>query len=348
MNGIPSQPSSALEQPMSTLAQRTADEAKNDFEEAGYSVDKKNDASKQDFIDALQDPDATAIWFIGHGVYNNDTGEPYEMIEFADHTTLTSAQIAAMNLDLSRFTNVTLCSCGQDLQSWKDLFTNPNLKFTSWKKPVSMYKLYWYQWRTHYNILPVQPPPAVHSLLALSEDFAIIDTINNTKYYNLSPVANITGTFILPVDKQAYLNGKTFNFIVSKDNIEGVVYSCMIQNGVTDFMSASPDYNSSADFDIIINDSVYYSLLENPNSWNTVKSTSFVTVNNYSNGTIPDSVILDGYGITVLGQGYINSIPTLSQWGLIILGSVLTILGVIFLYKVSIRRATYYSIKSDC
>ena len=91
--------------------------------------------SKQEFIAALNDPDATALWFIGHGVYDTKTGifgieklgDPLEEIELADGSTITSAEIAALNLDLSRFKQITFHACGQDLQSWRNLF--PNAEF---------------------------------------------------------------------------------------------------------------------------------------------------------------------------------------------------------------------------
>jgi hypothetical protein len=292
--------------------------------------------SKQEFIAALNDPDATALWFIGHGVYDTKTGifgieklgDPLEEIELADGSTITSAEIAALNLDLSRFKQITFHACGQDLQSWRNLF--PNAEFCSWKCTTRAWQYYWWQWGATYNMAVAALPPVIDDALGQTGQYA---TINAGYVNNLAPVANYTEEFTLHSDLQAVLNGKSFNFITSENNINHVLFSCTINSGITQLSSQSVNYNYSADFDIIINDETLNSLLVNPLLWHVMNNVnSGVTVINNSNGSISDEEIFKGIGVLIWGQSA-NTVPTLSEWGLIIFGSLLLITGVIFVWR---------------
>ena len=173
-------------------------------------------------------------------------------------------------------------------------------------------------------------PPVIDDALGQTGQYA---TINAGYVNNLAPVANYTEEFTLHSDLQAVLNVKSFNFITSENNINHVLFSCTINSGITQLSSQSVNYNYSADFDIIINDETLNSLLVNPLLWHVMNNVnSGVTVINNSNGSISDEEIFKGIGVLIWGQSA-NTVPTLSEWGLIIFGSLLLITGVIFVWR---------------
>jgi hypothetical protein len=118
-----------------------AAEAESDFEKAGYEVITNTSATKQDFKDALKDPCARAIWFVGHGGgKSNDAGS--ELLVFTDDW------IAGESVEANPcLKSVTFHACAQNQQSWKDKF--PNAKFYSWTgNTTGLFYFYWQLFHT--------------------------------------------------------------------------------------------------------------------------------------------------------------------------------------------------------
>ncbi len=123
-----------------------ADEAQSDFEKAGYNVIINHSASYRDFKTVLDDPQARAFWFAGHGT--EDDNGPLPMIRGAGGEGITPSEEyypmeAAVLFRKGDLNQVTMHACKQDLPEWRDAF--PGATYDSWSISPIGPMMYWWQ-----------------------------------------------------------------------------------------------------------------------------------------------------------------------------------------------------------
>lgn len=123
-----------------------ADEAQSDFEKAGYNVIINHSASYRDFRTVIDDPQARAFWFAGHGTEDEDG--PLPMIRGAGGEGITPSEEyypmeAAVLFRKENLNQVTMHACKQDLPEWRNAF--PGATYDSWSISPIGPMMYWWQ-----------------------------------------------------------------------------------------------------------------------------------------------------------------------------------------------------------
>ena len=137
---------------MTNAATNVANEALSDFVIAGYDVIIRNPATKQDVIDALNDPCARAIHITGHSVKDTSIIKMSDGGITADPAFVASgeAMLVPSNPNLNY---VRLNSCFQFQQIWIGHF--PGAFFSSQEFWANQIFLFWYEWFN--RIPPIDP-----------------------------------------------------------------------------------------------------------------------------------------------------------------------------------------------
>lgn len=289
-------------------AENSANEAQSDYEDAGYTIVRDDMATIQDFMDALADPDAMAIWFFGHGLYDSVRGkkgkekltDPIEGIGLTDGSKLgTDVPGTYPNLK-----NVTFHACGQDLQSWKDKF--PNAEFNAWSRGVRAWEIWWWQFFKTYMSLGANTmsstdslnTPVINSRLEQTGQFA---ELGNKFICDLAPVSNNMMSFVLEDEWATAFEGSSFNFSATNGLESELLFATTISDGVIDFSTQSLDPLTNPDFEITIGNNSIFTLLEDPDMWSSISASSDVEIINNTGGAKSDQMILDAFGVVTFG-----------------------------------------------
>ncbi|MCJ7767041.1 hypothetical protein MUP79_01435 [Candidatus Bathyarchaeota archaeon] len=283
-----------------TAASNTALEAKSDYEEAGYDVVFINEASKQDVINALNDPDAKALWIVGHGKYDSVAGKtgkekltnPVEMIDMKDAYIEGSDFTPKPNIK-----QVTFHSCGQDLKSWRDLF--PNADFRSWESTTRSWQYYWWQWFNEYDPVTSDASismPKVNPVLEQEGQFYFEPTAG--KYVaNMSYLAN---DFPLHEPLKSQFGSQAVNFYTVDTNTgdRQILFGADIADGKI----GSSYVNGTAipTFDVSVANEALYQILEYPSTiWNAYAA-GYLQITPYV--PVDKDVLFKGMAMLFFGQ----------------------------------------------
>ena len=128
-----------------------ADEAQSDFEDAGYNVISNYHATYQDFQTVMDDGQARAFWFAGHGT--EDDNGPLPMIREARGEGVSPSRKyypaeASVLFRKPNLNQVTMHACKQDLPEWRNAF--PGATYDSWSISPIGPMMYWWQFACTY------------------------------------------------------------------------------------------------------------------------------------------------------------------------------------------------------
>lgn len=140
---------------------KAADSAQANYEGNGYTVCRDETVTMQDIVNAVNDPNARAIWFVGHGGKIPNNGyTPY----WAYNTKANAADRGVRPADLgagpfNQIQQVVVQGCGQFLAGWRDIF--PNASYTSWTGAVNIWQIRFDEfWRGKGRVPPKDEVPA--------------------------------------------------------------------------------------------------------------------------------------------------------------------------------------------
>ncbi|MDQ3621947.1 MAG: hypothetical protein M3463_05585, partial [Verrucomicrobiota bacterium] len=306
-------------------ADYAAAEAINDFQQAGYNPIFYRKAENEDFLTALRDPNARAIWFMGHGTYDEETGIPEAEILFTGGKSLYPAQVPRS----PQISSFTLHACGQGLHDveWKEPF--PSLRhFHAWAEKTRHTAMRSWQRKHEYPVIgltghplaavgaqapaasvmflaapnsPVQPQ--LHPRLQPTTDQFIFLPEAQRLVVDMGAVTNVIDSFVLDWRLRRYIDGRAFNLYTMGSLGDSLLFSAAIKNGIVDLSSASTNPAYNAVFDVRIREDVYHMLLENPDRWTAFSADiSAVHVANRTAGVILDRVALEAIGKVIWGS----------------------------------------------
>jgi len=256
-------------------ARKAALEADKDYKKVCETVVYKEKATKQDVIDALNDPETVAIWIYGHGkydmLYEKIPINPCEMIDMNDTYIEGSDFTPKPNIK-----QVTFHSCGQDLKSWRDLF--PNADFQSWSTPTYAWIVYQWQKMARYvwkneNMdtvdwfgLPLITPP-LDSQIVPRGQYHFEETIG--KY--IVEMGYVANDFPLYEPLKSQFGSQAVNFY-ARNTTTGenyILFGVVIENGRIIYPDAYFNGTTERTVDVSVTDEALYQIIENPSTiWN--------------------------------------------------------------------------------
>jgi len=293
-----------------------AEEAMSDYQDAGYEVILIPEATADDVEKANNDEKTEAIWIYGHGV-----GEKKNLIvDFSEGIAMNGGTyIQGKDWELGGATGeniktlkknekikqVTFHACGQNQQSWRDLF--PNAKFRSWSGKVRHHSIFWWQYFSWYSSVTSNVsliPPNINSIF---QKGCIIpfDDMPEFCYWDIS----LNGSdFPLPEPLASQFGVQSINFyIVETDDIFGDIpeppetlplYGADVVNGaVTQWHW---NVTSTPTIDVIIINQAYYDILEEPSTVWDAYETGNLQIIPYTPSNM--STLLDGIAGLFFGQ----------------------------------------------
>lgn len=287
------------------VAEKVANEAKADFEAAGYKVVIYHIATKQDLIAAIKDPETTALLMIGHG----DTS-PFPQVRMVD------GWVKANDFLGQTFPNiqeVTIHSCAQDLKSWRNLF--PNAEFHSWSTRTFFPAIYW--WQLFHTYKEYHPMPIVNADL-WSKNVITIEDIT------ITPFSTPFDPWFEMDDATASIFGnQTINLIGTDDQgLNGVpLLGLEIHDG--HIINYSYDEILDANFNLVVPESVFFDTIEFPNAILNAYNNGLIDVfiNQYTG--VSEEVLFNGSAAVLFGiNASVRQIPEPST--LLLLSSGLT------------------------
>lgn len=200
---------------------RIAEEAKRDLEAAGYKVVQITEATKAQFKDAVQDPQAKGLVFIDHGTQGQNRvrlkdqdGEP---------SRATSQQFGG---PFPNFDVMTIHACDQNTQKWRDLF--PNADFHSWDGCI--FPSDELRWQQKKQYAPAGAPQADNTSFGISPQLREGQFVTGAEdAYPLQPLGH------WPMDPllAGLFGNRTFTLII-EDQFPpqtNVLFSARIENG---------------------------------------------------------------------------------------------------------------------
>lgn len=309
-------------------ATSSANEAESDFEDAGYEVVRKDEATKQDFIDALNDPCTRAIWVFGHGKYDTKTGllgkeklgDPVPMIDMTDLAVEPDdVNGPANDKKYPNIKQVTFHSCGQDLQGWRELF--PGATFNGWSSTTRGWQIYWWQFFHTYPAinpntgnetasLPPHEPPVLASSLEQTGQYSYEASVD--KYLcDMSPVAN--DCLMGSPTKEAF--GEQVFGVVTDGSVQPpiTVFDAVVQDGcivAVDISGTSP-----RNFYVTMTDDALRAILEDPSQFYPQVDAGEVQLYVIAS-TASSSTLLEGFRQVLFGEPTPPAVPALSNVGL--------------------------------
>jgi len=330
---------------MENYAQNSADQAIADFEEAGYMVVLNDEATAQDVRDALNDPCARGIWILGHGKYDSITGpsgeekvtDPIEMIDMAGATTIQGPSQGADIPANDCLKEVTLHSCGQNLQSWRDHFTGAN--FTAWSSTVRGWQVYWWQYFHEYDSFNSPPttgstPPTVESSQEQTGQFRFEEAVGRF-VCDMDPGANC---YHLTPTLATLFGAQAFN-LIGTDNANTVAITLVGAVSTCGQVTSWQRQVTGPSFEVRMTEAAVRAVLENADAFAGEVSAGRVQLVRHT-AIEPEATLLAGFAGLLFGKDAevmtcsgASSIPTLSWVGAALLGAMLLVVGIITLLR---------------
>lgn len=288
------------------VALNAADEAQSDYEKAGYTVVRVDSARYFHLRQAVSDPFARAIWFLGHGSYKKTypvffdklLGDPEPGLKFFGDRWVEPEQL--LGGPFPQIQQVTLHACGQDLQEWRELFPTA-VSLGEWDastEPTRPHAIYWWQLAATYPpcdrsadkraaVIEERSvvPSGLHQRLWPQGQYHLSDT---AMVYDMAPVTNNRGSFVLEPSMQQIFNGLSFNVLVADSTEPVLLFGAEIEDGTIPVESQTADIRDDASFDVVFTMAALERLFTDPDAWS---STSGVQLEKVASGLDPDSVM---------------------------------------------------------
>jgi hypothetical protein len=327
-----------------TAADNAATEAESDFEAAGYTVVTDVAATKQDVIDALNDPCVRALWIFGHGKYNSCTGlsgeqkltDPAPMIDMSGGLVIDPPDLADLP-GLGCVKELVFHACGQELTAWSDLF--PNANFHAWEGTVRGATIYWWEYLHEYASITSSEgaaaplitaslpsdtdPPVIHPALD-PEGQCVYEPAFDVFRLDWAPVANAR---VLTSALLASFGGlRGVNVIATRDNPAGevILFGATIEDGA--FGLVGPVGLPDPDFEVRLTPAGYFAVLENPALYASEVAAGEIQVTVLA-GDLDEQVAVDAIGELLFEQPSASSVPAITTWGAVLMALMLVIVG---------------------
>lgn len=277
-------------------AYATAQEAKSDYEKAGYNVMFISQANKQDVINAINDPNTKALWIIGHGMHE-DNGTPTPWIQmYGPADQYIEPKDLKVCPNLKNIKQVTFHACNQDLKAWRDLF--PNADFKSWKSAFYFPQAYWWQWWNKYDpatgnataSVPVVNPNYENKQLCYDNDTGMY-------YYDMTCLAN---DFHLNEPLKSQFGSQAVNFyaVDSSTGDKQVLFGANLTDGK--IVSSDPNGTISPTFDVSVTNEALYQIFENPSTIWDFYSGGSLNITSYV--PVSKDTLLNGMACLLFGE----------------------------------------------
>ncbi len=280
-------------------------------------------------------PQHEVVVMIGHGAYD-DEDEPMEGIMMKDGSFFCSTTVQGVNFPQVK--QLFLMGCGQLMQdSWQELF--PNARIYGYLDTVS-----WLVISNNCGKLPADNPSpdeakawaskSTGSTFVLAEVHPSLQAVPHTIIVEGKKVGN-PGSPLNPLHQPpnpAYVQefgSGIFNLWIDSELLVGI----QTADGVVVDYSEIEGY-PSPDFDIRLTEEDYLESLRLPTTLNAAYSTGRIWIGNNSTGLSQHTLFCAFagflYGITPSDT---SDIPTVSQWGLIIMAGLLLTVGAVVIWR---------------
>jgi hypothetical protein len=282
-----------------TACANTAAEVESDFEDAGYNVSSDATATEAEAIAAISDPDVQAVCIISHGDPEIRKGKPKEYregVKMADGEWLDASDFPPNNT-FPNVKEVIIHACGQDQQSWRDLF--PNAKFYSWQGSTKGFIIFW--WQYFYTATPPGEEPLENGIPIIHPSLWSRITYESGGR-TVAPFGNLQDPlFQMPWELAIQFGEKTFNVIARDDeNLSDTVL--LVGAVVEDGHVLEYNYEGyvSPDFEVIIPKTPMFNSLECPASVFSYEGiANGIEIYNYS--STPSAVLFRGFALVHFG-----------------------------------------------
>ena len=300
----------------------SAEEAIDDFLEAGYTVLYDDQADAFEIAVNLQNENIKAFWFIGHGRYSGDevpvaredapiqslwNPQPREsiwipIIEANGGTPMKASGWSnpliktgtTVPLSKSNLNQVTMHACGQNLPGWKSAFSGA--EFDSWSTTANV-------------IAMIMPWQMVATYPEIDENTGdeISQVVKPTKISksdsnsegNLCNTCS-DGNCTIPFAKKSMIKenemcNASFNVFFSDDKLieREIFFSAKITDCVIEYDSVFPNSIEDSDFNVILTPTAFLESYENPEKFTILVDDEKIKA--ISDMSISDDTILDGF-----------------------------------------------------
>lgn len=305
----------------------TAGEVESDFIKfyGKDNVTKNTEATTADIIAALADPNVESICIIAHGNYNFYKQKYEEGVIMRGLDAWFDSDDFPSGTTFPNLKTVIIHSCGQKQQSWKDLFpTATSLdRFYASSGASTPSINYWWQWFFYMtDASPQRQLPDVHESL-WSKTFYEVDGRTAACFGSLQ-----NPLFQMSPRLSSEFGLKTFNIIGYEDansaNIVLLVGAIVEDGHVTSY---SNNGYANPDFEVLVSETAMFNSLESPAAVFSYENEG-IEINNFC--SVSSETLFQGFAkVQFSVEGSTGDIPTLSEWGLIIMAVLLLTVGAI-------------------